>query len=155
MLKITTQYGKSGEVVCNAVSNQDSWRNDVPFCINSYNKVSIYTKDGLFKQIVEPKQVKNFWSWLFAHQHRVGKLLDTKTLPNISHLLKYIGKSIVINKTVLKIHRIESVIGGIKIKVKNKDGQIRGVNSEFGSEVIDLKRFEDWMVDSIISNTKI
>ena len=85
----------------------------------------------------------------------MGKVLDTKTLPNISHLLKYIGKSIVINKTVLKIHRIESVIGGIKIKVKNKDGQIRGVNSEFGSEVIDLKRFEDWMVDSIISNTKI
>ena len=55
---------------------------------------------------------------------------------------------LVINKTVLKIHKIEPVIGGIKIKVENRDGQIRGVNSEFGSEVIDIKRFEDWMVEN-------
>ncbi len=146
--KITTQYGKSGEVVCNAVSNQDSWRNDVQFCINSYNKVSIYTKEGIFKQIVEPKQIKNFWSWLFAHQHRVGRVLDTKLPPKTSHLSKYIGKSIVVNKTVFKVHKIEPVIGGVKVKFEDKNGQIRGVNSEFGSEVIDIKRFDAWMAEA-------
>jgi len=78
----------------------------------------------------------------------VGKVLDTKLPPKSSPLLKYIGKSIVINKTVLKIHRIEPVIGGIKVKVANRDGQVMGITSEFGSEVIDIKRFEDWMVEN-------
>ena len=149
--KITSKYAKSGEPICNAVTNQDSWAKDVKFYINSYNKVSIYTAQGDFKQIVEPKQIEHFWSWLFAHQHRVGKLLDTKTLPNISHLLKYIGKSIVINNTIFKIHDIEAVIGGVKVKLENRDGQIIGVNSEFGREIIDLKRFESWIVGAEVS----
>ena len=113
--------------------------------------MSIYTLQGTFKQIVEPKQIENFWSWLFAHQHRVGKLLDTKTPPTISHLLKYIGKSIVLNKKIFKIHNIEAVIGGVKVKLENRNGHIIGVNSEFRSEVIDLKRFENW-VGSVTPN---
>ena len=143
--KVTSQFAKSGEPLCNALSNRDSWAKDVQFYINSYNKVCLYTAQEEFKQIVEPKQIERFWSWLFAHQHRVGKMLDTKTPPKISHLLKYIGQSIVINKTVFKIYDIEAVIGGVKVKLEDKDGQIIGVNSEFGSEVIDIKRFEDWI----------
>ncbi len=33
----------------------------------------------------------------------------------------------------------------VKVKLEHKDGQIIIVNSEFGSEVIDIKRFEDWV----------
>ena len=149
--KITTKYSKSGEPICNALSNKDGWGKKVQFYINSYNKLSIYTAQGLFKQIVNPKEIENFWLWLFSHQHRVGKLLDTKTLPNISHLLEHVGKSIVLNKTVFKIHNIEPVIGGVKVKLEDKDGRICGVNSEFGSEVIDVKRFENW-VGSVTPN---
>ena len=143
--KITSKFAKSGEPICNAVLNRDGWGKDIKFYVNSYNKVSIYTLKGEFIQIIEPKKIEGFWSWLFAHQHRVGNLLDTKTPPNISHLLKYIGKSIVINKTIFKIYNIEPVIGGLKVKLENKDGQIIRVNSEFASEIIDIKRFEDWV----------
>ncbi len=149
--KITTKYSKSGEPICNVVCNQDAWGKEVQFYINSYNKLSIYTAQGLFQQIANPKEIENFWLWLFAHQHRVGKLLDTKTPPNISHLLKYIGESVVINKTIFKIYNIEPLIGGVKVQLKNKDGHIIMVNSEFGSEVIDINRFEDWVVGVILS----
>ncbi len=148
--KITSKFAKSGEPICNAISNKDNWGKEVQFYINSYNKVSIYTTQGELKQIVEPKQIENFWSWLFAHQHRVGKILDTKTPPTISHLLKYIGKSVVINKTIFKIHKIEPVIGGVKVQFQDKEEQDIRLKSEFGSEVIDLKRFEDWVVEAVI-----
>ena len=143
--KITSKFSKSGEPICNALSNKDNWAKDVKFYINSYNKVCLYTAQEEFKQIVEPKQIERFWAWLFAHQHRVGKILDTKTPPKVSHLLKYIGKSVVINKTVFKIYDIEAVIGGVKVKLEDRDGQMLRVSSEFGSEVIDIKRFEDWV----------
>jgi len=144
--KITSTYGKSGEAICNAVSNEEHWAKEVQFYINSYNKLSIYTPQGEFKQIAQPKQIKNFWVWLFAHQHRVGKVLDTKTPPKTAHLLKFIGKSIVINRSLFKLHAIEPVIGGVKVKLQDKDGKIVGVNSEFGGEVIDVVRFEEWVV---------
>jgi len=143
--KITSKYAKNGEPICNAVANKDNWAKDVQFYINSYNKVCLYTAQEEFKQIVEPKQIERFWAWLFAHQHRVGKILDTKTPPKISHLLKYIGQSVVINKTVFKIYDIKAVIGGVKVKLEDRDGQIIGINSEFGSEVIDMVRFEKWI----------
>ena len=68
----------------------------------------------------------HFLVWLFAQQHQVGKLLDTKNLPNISHLLSYISKSILINKTVFKIHAIEPVIGRVRVKLEDEYGQVLG-----------------------------
>ena len=143
--KIVRQYSKTGEPICNAISNQDQWAKDVQFYINSYNKVSIYTGNGEFKQILEPKKIANFWAWLFAHQHRVGTLLDMKNLPDISLVLAFIGQNIVVNKKIYKIHNIEAVIGGAKIKLEDENGKVIGLNSEFGSEVIDLQRVREWI----------
>ncbi|SFV64813.1 hypothetical protein MNB_SV-14-1149 [hydrothermal vent metagenome] len=143
--KIINKYAKSGEPICNCVSNQDSWGKDVKFYINSYNRVSIYTSNGEFKQLSEPKKIANFWEWLFAHQDRVGNLLDTKNIADISHLLKFEGQSVVINKNIYKIHKLIPVIGGLKLWIQDKEGNIQTMKNGFGSEVVDLKRFEAWM----------
>ena len=141
--KITSKYGKNGKPICNAVSNGDNWGKDVKFYINSYNKVGFYNENGNFIQISEPKQIDNFWSWLFIHQHRVGKFLDTTKPPKISHLLAFIGVLIVINKSILKIYKIESVIGGVKVQVETKDGRILNLTNGLGGEVFDVKKFEN------------
>ncbi|SFV66274.1 hypothetical protein MNB_SV-12-1931 [hydrothermal vent metagenome] len=143
--KIIKQYSNTGEPICNCVSNQDSWAKDVQFHINSYNRVSIYTGKGVFKQIAEPKQIANFWEWLFAHQHRVGKLLDTNRVVDISHLLKFEGQSIVINKNIYKIYKLTPLIGGLRVQFQDKEGNIQTIKSGFGSEVVDVGKFEDWM----------
>ena len=54
--KVITTYAKTGKPICNAISNEDRWMKEVKFYINSYNKVSIYTANGEFKQIVESKK---------------------------------------------------------------------------------------------------
>ena len=143
--KIVSKYSKTGEPICNAVSNEDGWEKSIEFYINSYNKVSIYTQNGEFIQISEPKKVANFWIWLFAHQHRVGMLLDASNIPDISLLLAFIGKTIILNKNIYKIHQIEPVVGGLKVKLEDKNGKVMGLNSEFGSELIDSRKFEAWV----------
>jgi hypothetical protein len=148
--KVTNQYSKTGKPICNAVSNEDSWRADVKFYINSFNKVSIYTTEGKFKQIVEPKQIDNLWRWLFAHQHRVGKLLETDKVADISHLLKFEGKSIVSGKNIFKIHKLIPKVGGLVVQFEDKEGNIFNIKTEFGSEIVDVARFEAWVVLSIL-----
>ncbi len=143
--KITNQYSKTGKPICNAVSNEDSWRADVTFYINSFNKVSIYTIEGKFKQIVEPKQINNLWRWLFAHQDRVGRLLDTHKVADILHLLKFEGQSIVSGKSIYKIHKLTPKVGGLVVQLQDKEGNVSTIKTEFGSEVVDLGRFEAWV----------
>lgn len=148
--KIIKQYSKTGKPICNAVANEDNWRADVKFYINSFNKISIYTTEGKFKQIVEPKQIDNLWRWLFAHQHRVGKLLETDKVADISHLLKFEGKSIVSGKNIFKIHKLIAKVGGLVVQFQDKEGNIFNIKTEFGSEVVDVGRFEAWMQCQLI-----
>ena len=143
--KIIKEHSKTGKPICNVVTNEDSWSPDVQFYINSFNKVSIYTKEGKFKQLVEPKQIDNLWRWLFVHQHRVGVLLETDKIADISHLLKFQGKSIVSGENIYKIHKLTPVVGGVVVQFEDKEGNIFNIKNEFGKEIIDLKRFEAWM----------
>ena len=143
--KITNEFSKTGKPICNVVTNEDGWSPDVEFYINSFNKISIYTTDNKFKQIVEPKQINNLWRWLFVHQHRVGKVLDTKKVADISHLLKFEGQSIVSGKNIYKIHKLTPVIGGLIVQLQDKEGKFFNITTEFGREVVDLGRFEAWV----------
>ena len=81
-----------------------------------------------------------------------NSLLTPLICPSLFSTLSLIppitGSILWIFKTVFKVHKIEPVIGGVKVKFEDKNGEVRGVNSEFGSEVIDIKRFEDWMVEN-------
>ena len=151
--KITNEFSKTGKPICNVVTNEDSWSPDVEFYINSFNKISIYTTDGTFKQIVEPKQINNLWRWLFVHQHRVSKVLDTKKVADISHLLKFEGQSIVSGKNIYKIHKLTPVIGGLIAQLQDKNENIDTLKSEFGREIVDLGRFETWVEFSLCESS--
>jgi hypothetical protein len=143
--KTVKEYAKTGEPISNCVFNKDKWSEETKFYINSYSRLSIYTENGNFVQIAEPKKISNFWKWLFAHQHRVGVVLDTKKSSNISDILPFVGKSIIINDNIYKIHQIKAVVGGAKIKLEDKEGSVITLNNEFGGNIIDVKRFMDWI----------
>ena len=136
------EYAQSGKPLCNAVKTSDKWLIDTSFYINSYSRLSIYLPNGDVKQIAEPKRIENFWTWLFYHQHRVGKLLKTKQKANISTLMPLKGSVISMNQTSFKIYDLEAVIGGVKVTLLNTKGELMLMGNGYGSDVIDVVRFE-------------
>ena len=140
--KTIKEYAESGKAFCNAVKNNDKWLIDTSFYINSYSRLSIYLSNGESKQIAEPKKIENFWKWLFYHQHRVGKLVKTKQKANISTLIPLKGSVITMNQTSFKIYDLEAVLGGVKVTLLNTKGKLVLMGNGFGSDVIDVVRFE-------------
>jgi len=63
--KIIKEFAQSGKPICNCVNNQDNWASKTSFYINSYNRLTIVLPDGTFQQISNPKQIENFWIWLY------------------------------------------------------------------------------------------
>ena len=63
-LEVTKRFGKSSQLICNFVPN---WMKETTFYINSYNKLSIITPNGEYKQLIDPIQVNRFWQWLFKN----------------------------------------------------------------------------------------
>lgn len=122
--KITRQYAQTGKPICNAVANEDDWSMDIKFYINSYSRLSIYLPDGSLKQLSDPKQIANFWKWLFSHQHRVGTSLDTSKIADISSIVMFIGALIILNKKSYTIKDLTPVVGGVKVRVGDSDGNI-------------------------------
>ena len=142
--KITIQYSQSGKAICNAVQNSDNWSVDTSFHINSYNRLSIYLPDGKAKQISEPKQVNKFWEWLFSHQHRVGKPIDSKRVADISTLLPFKGAYIYIEHKSYKIHYLKAVMGGVKVILLDENSQLINMANGHGSTTIDVKKCKDF-----------
>jgi len=142
--KIIKEYAQSGKPICNGVRNADKWAVNTKFYINSYSRLSIYLPSGESKQIADPKQISNFWEWLFDHQHRVGKLLDEKNLADISVLLPFIGALISFNGKFYNIHRLIPVIGGVKVILSNKNGELMAINNSYGNEIIDVYKCKKW-----------
>lgn len=142
--KIIRQYAQSGKAICNAVKNQDSWLTETNFHINSYSRLSIYLPSGELKQIAEPKKIDNFWKWLFYHQKRIGKLLDTNQKADISTLHKYQGETINLNNKPYKIHKLTPVIAGVKVTISDKNGNLTRLGNSYGSEVIDVEKCREF-----------
>ncbi len=142
--KIIRQYAQSGKAICNAVKNQDSWLTETNFHINSYSRLSIYLPSGELKQIAEPKKIDNFWKWLFYHQKRIGKLLDTNQKADISTLHKYQGETISLNNKPYKIHKLTPVIAGVKVTISDKNGNLTRLGNSYGSEVIDVEKCREF-----------
>jgi hydrogenase maturation factor len=143
--KIITQFARSGKAICNAVQNHDSWAIETKFYINSYNRLSIYTSNGKMKQIADPKQISNFWEWLFEHQHRVGDLLDEKSVADISSIILFIGALVIINKIPYRINGFEPVKGGVKLTLINNQGDYVILRNGHGADVLDVTRCKEWL----------
>ena len=54
------------------------------------------------------------------------------------------------NKNIFKIHKLTSVVGGVVVTLQDKEGKIFNITTEFGREVVDVRRFEKWMELSIL-----
>ena len=149
--KTIKEYAQSGKPICNCVKNLDSWASGVIFYINSYSRVSIKIPNGETKQIVEPEMIDRFWSWLHSNQHRVGEIIDTTKAPDISLLLAFLGKSIELRDTVYTIERLKPTIGGVKVWLKDREGNLISIGNGFGSEVIDKQSCMRWFESALIN----
>ena len=138
------EYAQSGKPLCNVVKNSSKWLPDITFYINSYSRLSIYLPNGDAKQIAEPKQVENFWQWLFYHQHRVGKLIDNKNIANISILTPFKGLTLYINSKFYKIHDLKAVIGGVKVLVLDENNKLIKMGNGYENEVSDVKKCKEF-----------
>jgi len=142
--KIIKEFSQSGKPICNCVNNEDNWSSETTFYINSYNRLSIILADGTFQQISNPKQIENFWRWLFFHQHRVGDIINITQTADISSLIIFIGTFILINQEVYEIKKLQPVIGGIKVTIANSNGELIQVGNGFGNNTIDVNRCKEF-----------
>ena len=143
--KIVRQYAQSGKPICNSVTNSDSWATETQFYINGYSRLSIYLPNGKSKQIAEPKQINNFWEWMFHHQHRVGNLLSSDKIADISVLLTFIGALILLNQKPYRVKSLKPVVGGVKVTLVNSNGELTAIYNGHGSEVIDVQKCREWL----------
>jgi len=122
--KIIKEFAQSGKPICNCVANEDDWAMHTTFYVNSYNRLSICLPNGKFQQISNPKQVENFWRWGFYHQDRIGKVLNTKQLADISTLLIFIGAFVLLDKGLYQIKQLQPVVGGVKVTIADSNGNL-------------------------------
>ena len=142
--KIIRQYARSGKAICNGVKNSDGWSIETKFYINGYSRLSIYLPNKKPKLIDQPRQVDNFWRWLFDHQHRVDNLINEKKPADISTLIPFIGALIVINKKSYHIKSFQPVIGGVKMTIFNDDSLIN-IGNGYGSDILDVVKCREWL----------
>ena len=142
--KTIRKYARSGKALCNAVQNSDNWSVKTNFYINSFSRIGIYLPNGKPSQLSDPKQIDNFWKWLFYHQHRVGNLLKIKKVANISTLSPFKNASITINYKSYKIHDLKAVIGGVKVTLLDENSEPLIMSNGYGSKVVDVRKCEEF-----------
>jgi len=71
--EVIKRFGKSSQPICNLVP---TFLKETTFYINSYNKLSIITPQGDYKQLSDPIKINHFWQWLYENQDRIGKIID-------------------------------------------------------------------------------
>ena len=151
--KVIKEYARSGKALCNAVANQDGWRVKTKFYINSFSRLSIYDLNGKLKQIADPKQIDNFWKWLFYHQNRVGKILDHEKKADISTLLDFLGKEMSMNNQRYTIKSLTPLVGGVKLVLCNSNEELIIASNGCGSKMLDVDKcremFEVYVCDSL------
>jgi len=109
--------------LCNKV---EGWQKDTTFYINSYGRLSSTATGMDCDQIKNPRQINEFWTWLFKNQERVGEIVDfdieKKKIAQLNK--KYKEKKIKINGITRWIAEIVSINEGVAIKVKNERGAV-------------------------------
>ena len=132
---IKKRFSTHGKPICNAVPQ---WEKETIFYINSYNKLSLITKDKTYKQLSNPSEIYHFWQWLFLNPERIGDTIDFSKTPTIKVLEKrFLNQIVIIGKKEEKIYAFVSFKNGVKIKVENQEGKVRFiVDSSTGKEKI-------------------
>jgi len=138
--RITKKFANSNLPICNAV---EGWHYKTEFVINSYNKLSIITPKGEYKQLANPKEIDNFWQWLYKNQERIG---DVRGDEEWESLLFFIGFFVLMNKRKYKIHNFQKASGGVKMQLKAQDGEIiKIVQPKTESEILNIEDCKKWL----------
>ena len=148
--KIIKEYARTGRPICNAVKINNLWAVKTRFYINSYSRLAIYTESGNSKQIADPKQIEDFWKWLFDHQNRVGVLLDETKKADISPLIGYIDKPLLVNQKPYRVTSLKPVIGGVEMKLTDGEGKILDATNGHGSYVLDVEKSLRWLEEHCV-----
>ena len=120
--EVTKHFGKNSQPICNLVPK---FLNETTFYINSYNRLSIITPQGKYKQLTDPIPINRFWKWLYEHQDRIGKVIDfTKSLDLKELKERYLGLDIVLGDKKFIIDDLVEVESGVKIKVRDKNSDV-------------------------------
>ena len=90
--QVTKQFGANSKPICNLAPK---YHKENTFYINSYNKVSMITPYNDMIQLANPKQIHEFWQWLYINSHRVGDKIDFSITPTIEEL-----KQRFVNRTI-------------------------------------------------------
>jgi len=121
--EISKRFGRSNQPICNAVPK---WHKESIFYINSYNRLSLITPQNEQRQLKDPLEINNFWKWLSTHHNRIGDKIDFDKTPTVKELEKrFLNQNIMIGSKVEKVYEFVEVEDGVKLKVENKDGEVR------------------------------
>ena len=119
--KIVKRFGNIGKPICNLVPN---YQINTTFYINSYKKLSIITPLGDYRQLENPKEIYDFWKWLYQNPNRVGDIIDFTKSPTLEDLKeRYIGKTITLGETSSKIIDFIPIEDKVKIKLELEDNK--------------------------------
>ena len=138
--EITGVFGTTGEPICNQVKG---WHKETIFYINSYNKLSVITPLGDYRQLKNPREINRFWSWLYRNKDRVGVLYDFSKPLDVEELNhRFKGLKIEVNDIKLTVQEIIPAIGGVKIRVKSADKSIILSNPQKGEIIYSYSECE-------------
>jgi len=132
--KITNYFVISGKPICNLVP---SYEKETTFYINSYKKLSKITPQEQYKQLSNPKEIYQFWKWLYQNQKRVGDKIDFTKPPTLKELKdRYINRTIKIDKKSYTIIDFTLEENQVKIKIKDQNQKTAFlINSKTKKEV--------------------
>ena len=123
ILRTRNRFLLSSQMICNKV---EGWEQETIFCINSYGKLSLITKNQEFMQVANPLAINKFWQWLFGNQHRIGEIIDfQKIKDDVAKLSKkYENRELRINGKTRWIEELMSMNDGVAIKVRDENGNV-------------------------------
>ena len=138
--EIIKKFGDSNLPICNEVAG---WDFQTQFVINSYNKLSIIIPNGKYKQLVNPKEINDFWRWLFKNQNRVGEVREMKKA-KIEDLMLFIGFFVLIADKKYEINDIQKKQNGVTIKLKDEFGKIKVMENN-KKRVLNMEKCKQWL----------
>ena len=139
---ICWEYSQMGKIICNDV---EGWDRETQFFINSYNRLSIITPNKEQKQLNDPNMIRKFWDFLFHNQDHIGKIVKKPLAPDIKELLAYQGKTIQNGESQLIVNKIVAVVGGVKVEVEDRHGQVFYIKNRKKLEVLDIEFCKGWL----------
>ena len=131
---VTKEFGESSEPICNCVKG---WVEETKFYINSYNKLTVQSPAGNVVQIKNPIEINNFWKYIDANRHQIGKVIDFNKELTVEELnSRYAKMEISLKEQKFKVHKIEKLKDGVQVSIKNSKNNNISVFTRDGETIV-------------------